>query len=407
MSTLAPAALLAFSGLALAGPSATQDLYVTSRFTDEVLRFELDTGALVESFASGGGLDNPVGLTFGPDGHLYVASAASDEVLRFDGESGAFMDAFATGGGLDDPRQVNFGPDGMLYVSNARTNEILRFDGRTGDPMGPFATGGGLRGPTSFVFGPRPTVAGAPPVKRRADIFVVSVLNDRIKRFDGRSGAYLGDFVATNLRGPHDLAFGPDGRLYVSNAFSRAIQVFDPSTGDFIESFINDPALRAPLGIGWDGRGHFLVANQGRDQVRRYDAQTGEFVDVLVASGLGGLASPLFFALGPDRDGLRLHDLRPGRAGRTNRLTVSGAPPGALVQLLVSVDSRRRSIDGCSSPLLLLSPAAVRIPMVADESGRGFVQARIPISLAGVELAMQALLPTNCVASRILTLRLR
>ena len=46
-----------------------------------------------------GGLTNPAGLVFGPDGTLYVSSNTTHEVLRYDGQTGAFRGALVT----DDP----------------------------------------------------------------------------------------------------------------------------------------------------------------------------------------------------------------------------------------------------------------------------------------------------------------
>ena len=43
-----------------------------------------------------GGLINPTAAIFGPDGNLYVASFGTDEVLRYDGETGAFLDVFVS-----------------------------------------------------------------------------------------------------------------------------------------------------------------------------------------------------------------------------------------------------------------------------------------------------------------------
>jgi MYXO-CTERM domain-containing protein len=48
-------------------------------------------------------LDAPCDVQFGPDGSLYVSSAASDQILRYNGTTGAFMDVFASGNGLDGP----------------------------------------------------------------------------------------------------------------------------------------------------------------------------------------------------------------------------------------------------------------------------------------------------------------
>ncbi len=82
-------------------------VYITSETADAVKRYRLRTGEFVDDFVAGGsgGLDTPVGMTFGHDGHLYVTSVPSDSVLRFDGATGDFIDTFIPPGqgGLDGP----------------------------------------------------------------------------------------------------------------------------------------------------------------------------------------------------------------------------------------------------------------------------------------------------------------
>ena len=91
-------------------PSAQAvDLFVSSFVSDDVKRYNGTTGAFMASFASGGGLNGPEGLGFGPDGHLYVSSSSTDDVKRYNGTTGAFIDTFASGGGLS-PTFLTFAP---------------------------------------------------------------------------------------------------------------------------------------------------------------------------------------------------------------------------------------------------------------------------------------------------------
>ena len=73
------------------------ELLVGSYPADKVFRYEETTGDYLQDFAA---TDATSGVVIGPDGHLYVSGANSDDVWRFNAETGAFIDIFATGSGL-------------------------------------------------------------------------------------------------------------------------------------------------------------------------------------------------------------------------------------------------------------------------------------------------------------------
>jgi len=68
-------------------------------------------------FASGGGLDAPVGLDFGLDGNLYVAGWNSNRVHRYNGKTGDFIDVFASGGGLSVPAYPLFCNTSGMWIN--------------------------------------------------------------------------------------------------------------------------------------------------------------------------------------------------------------------------------------------------------------------------------------------------
>ena len=178
-----------------------------------------------------GGMFSPSGLTFGPDNNLYVVNNRGflpHNVLRFDGRTGAFIDVFATG--LSVPQDVIFGPDGNLYVSDGVANSVRRFDGRTGASMGQFvaAGSGGLNGPVGMAFGPT------------GDLYVASAFTDSVMQFDGRTGSFVRQFSSLDGIGrtPTDLAFGPTKDLYVAARDSGTdVYRFDGDSGEFVDRF--------------------------------------------------------------------------------------------------------------------------------------------------------------------------
>ena len=309
-------------------------LLVSDYDTNRVKRYNAATGAFVDDFVPklSGGLNQPQGLVFGPrDHHLYVASgelsgsAQRRGVLRFDGTNGEFLGTFADGEHLGGPHAVIFGPDGHLYVADGLGSEgqVVRYDGTTGAFIDEFVppNSDGLARPFALVFGP----SGRGP--RNLDLYVVSRLTNSVKRYDGTTGDYLGDFVASGSGGldaPIGLTFGPDGNLFVSAGFVAAPSaVFRfqgpsgstpgaplPSAGNngavFVPSGSGDLLTTFGLIFGPDGNGDgqqdlylpsFKLAGSNKadhrfSTIKRYDGVTGTFIDTFVTANSGGLDQP-------------------------------------------------------------------------------------------------------------------
>ena len=319
----------ALSATAHAGPlgpgGGTDDFLLVADFNrDAVRRYDGVTGAFVDTFVPklSGGMNQPWAVLFGPhDHHLYVSTGEFGGpgqlkgVLRYDGATGAFIDNFAVGGNLQSPRGIIYGPDGNLYVTDRKfigqdwqlEGRVARFDGTTGAYLGDFVPlgSGGLSDPTQLVFGPSVEDAA------RLDLYVVSTGTDSVLRFDGATGAFLGEFVASGsggLEGPVTMTFGPDGDLYVADFYSSnlAVKRFEgPSgltPGAFVDTFVpaGSGGLRAPSGLifGPDGNDDdqldlYLaeVAANGfiKASVKRYDGVSGAFIDTFVVQRSGGL----------------------------------------------------------------------------------------------------------------------
>lgn len=234
------------------------DIVVANLSDHSVSVFDGESGAYRgPAFEPGaGGLLHATGIAFGPDGALYVGSSGSGQVLRYDGATGEFLDAFVSGGPLERPFSLVFGPGGDLFVSSGAT--VLRF-APDGTFVGHAARDSSLQQPIGLAFG--------------ADglLYVVNPSARSVARFDPDSGDLVDSFVSDSLAFPSDVAFGPDGDLYVSNAAASRVVRFDGQTGAFGSVAATLPAGGVPMGIAFRGD-RLVVGDFGRGRLFFVDA---------------------------------------------------------------------------------------------------------------------------------------
>lgn len=193
------------------------DLYVVSQGSNEIYVYRHDREGpgwrgrperiprrelLVE--AGSGGLNKSYYTTVADD-MLYVSSYETDQVLRYDAETGEFIGVAvdAGAGGLDGPRGLDFDSRGRLYVSSSLGNEVIVYS-RHGEVLGHMAIG-------------IPTPCGL-SISRHDEICVGSAGGDGVHCYDP-AGAEIYSNISGGVCG---LDFGPRGELYTTRGDLQA-----------------------------------------------------------------------------------------------------------------------------------------------------------------------------------------
>jgi hypothetical protein len=202
--------------------SPAGDLYISDFANNDILKFSAN-GVFQSVFASGPNVDVPLGLAFGTGGDLFVASAgAVSNIARVDKNTGLVLTAAFTSGNvlvLGGPQYLAFGPN--LAVTDI-AGHLFRFDSATGTSI----SGGGLDNPVGVAF----DTAG--------DLFVAQRISNNVLKFPAGGGAASIIIPNGAFSGePADIAFGPNGLLYV--AATNAIYEFNVSgaSGVLVDSF--------------------------------------------------------------------------------------------------------------------------------------------------------------------------
>lgn len=150
-------------------------------------------------------------------------------------------------------------------------------------------TGSNLAAPTGLAFG------------GDGNLYVSSAFTKSIKRFNGTSGDYIDDFVSDErLQFPRDLIFDKNGTLYVSDSTANNIIRYN-GTGEFIDIFASGGGLQAPLGITFGDDDNLYVSNSALNNILYFNGTTGQRIGQFVnTTHNGGLLSPQSLAFGPD-----------------------------------------------------------------------------------------------------------
>jgi streptogramin lyase len=282
---------------------------------------------------SGTEVNNPYGMTIGPDGALYFCDLGNQRVRRFDLKTktvstiaGNGMAGYSGDGGpatdasLRAPHELTFDTKGDLYFAERDNHVIRKVDMKTGIISTAAGTGvagyGGDGGPAAKAQLRQPHSVVR---DRDGTLLICDLGNHRIRRLHPDTGvietwAGTGDMGATPegaavagtpVNGPRSIVLAPNGDLYIALREGNAIlrvdakaRTFHRIAGSGETGYSGDggPALNAtfggsakgqaaklagPKGLALGPDGTLYIADTDSHAIRKLDAKTGVITTIL------------------------------------------------------------------------------------------------------------------------------
>lgn len=247
----------------------------------------------------------PYDVDVAPSGQIGVTD---DRDNRFRVFSAAGSLVFATPlGSLDTVHGVTAAPDGTWWVTMpfASTNQVVHFDANGAHTDAWPAAGTGSGAGAQQLSDPEATAVDP----SGNWLLIADGNNDRVQMLNLTTMTADGSFGVNGygdgqFNHPKDLAFGPDGRLYVADQWGQRVQAFTrnpPGAGG--PTFTFDEVVVGGYGeapgsfhqinsIAFDPTGRLVVLDQELGRVQWIDVARGEVVDVY---GIPGRADGQWF----------------------------------------------------------------------------------------------------------------
>ena len=330
--------LIHFSVAVLAIPTLLSGSEVTAIAGTGIAGFSGDSGAAVQAQ-----INNPYGLTIGPDGALYFCEVDNHVIRRLDLDTGLIKAVAGNGrpgysgdGGpateaaLNQPYEIRFDRGGNMFFVEMRNHIVRRVDRNTGIITTVAGTGeAGFSGDGGPATNARLSSPHSITFDRKDRLLICDIGNHRVRRVDlntGRIETFLGtgerqptpdgaSITGTPLNGPRAIDLDTEGNLYPVLREGNAVYRIDPRTerihhvaGTGEKGYSGDGGLAklarlsGPKGIACAPDGAIYIADTESHTIRKIDPESG-IITTVVGTGERGD--------GPNGDPLRCRLARP------------------------------------------------------------------------------------------------
>jgi sugar lactone lactonase YvrE len=211
--------------------------------------------------------------------------------------------AGSDGGRINQPFGLSIGPDGRLYFCDTNNHRVVRLDLKTRKLSVVAGTGEkGYAGDGGPAIAAQLTEPYEIAFDRSGNLFFCDRLTHTVRRVDRRSGqistvagtgseGYAGDGgpgVRAQLKQPHSIAFSPDGRLLICDILNFRIRALDLDSGTISTwagtgsrgqaadgAPITGTPLDGPRALAIDKIGNYYLALREGNAILRLDAKSG------------------------------------------------------------------------------------------------------------------------------------
>lgn len=260
-------------------------------------------------------VDQPFGLTRGPDGALYFCDTNNHRVRKIDQKgiittvSGDGSKGYAGDGDaavvakMNEPYEVRFDANGFLYIVERLSAVVRRVDLRTGLIKTVAGTGqegfSGDGGPATKAQLKQPHSIA---LDREGNLYICDISNQRIRKVDMKTGiiftfAGTGEkkpvvdgspFASSPLSGPRAIDFDADGNMWLALREGNAVYKLDMKSGT-IHHFAGtgktgftgnggpakEATLSGPKGLSVGPDGNIYLADTESHSIRMIELKTG------------------------------------------------------------------------------------------------------------------------------------
>jgi len=194
-------------------------------FAGGVMEFDAGTGAWIKTY---GGPQWAWSGIYEANGNVLVAASATDQILRYDGTTGALIGLFAPVPGA--PADMRYGPNGNLYVCAYTGGMVWELDPVNGNLISVWPLPPNTR-PNDVEF-------------LNGEILVTAMGTNLVYRFDSTPAHnLLGTFGDANWGNTHGIEVSPhNGHIYVVDGVTAQAYEFDPITFAELNANVLSPA---------------------------------------------------------------------------------------------------------------------------------------------------------------------